>query len=155
VDELVAYKAKHGTFDVSPSNQKLQKWVRTQSWQYKQYISGKKTPMTRERMRTLQRIGFNWTSEITMRNKTWNERFEQLVEYKKLHGDCNVVYSYKEIPGLATWVASQRSFFRKLQKSGEYTRTFTKERMKALENLGFQFVVTSGNRSEVPKSSKA
>mmetsp|Transcript_2313 Transcript_2313/g.3670 ORF Transcript_2313/g.3670 Transcript_2313/m.3670 type:complete len:91 (-) Transcript_2313:41-313(-) len=90
-----------------------------------------------------------------MRNKTWNERFEQLVEYKKLHGDCNVVYSYKEIPGLATWVASQRSFFRKLQKSGEYTRTFTKERMKALENLGFQFVVTSGNRSEVPKSSKA
>lgn len=155
LDELVAYKTEHSTFDVSPSNPKLQKWVHTQRWQYKQYKSGKKTPMTRERIRTLQRLGFNWTSEITMRNKTWNDRFQELVEYKKLYGDCNVVNSYKEIPGLATWVASQRSFFRKLQKSGEYTRAFTEERMKALENLGFQFVVNSGNRSKVPISAEA
>lgn len=37
------------------------------------------------------------------KRKVWNERFEELLEYKKQHGDCNVPGRYKANPTLGRW----------------------------------------------------
>ena len=46
-------------------NRKLGRWVSLQRCQYKDFISGRKTVMTRERIEMLEGIGFEW--EISSR----------------------------------------------------------------------------------------
>ena len=38
----------------------------------------------------------------------WNQRFQELKDYKKIHGDCNVPRSYKSNPSLGEWINHQR-----------------------------------------------
>ena len=42
---------------------------------------------------------------------SWEERYNQLVEYKKDHNNCNVPRKYKASPSLGKWVVSQRSHY--------------------------------------------
>lgn len=40
---------------------------------------------------------------------TWDERYGQLIAYKKSHGDCNVPRGWKENPKLGLWCTTQRT----------------------------------------------
>jgi len=69
--------------------------------------------------------------------RTWEESFQRLVQYKEVHGDCNVPREYTEDKALGEWVKNQRS----VQK------TLSKERKRKLEDIGFTFSNTQQDRS--------
>ncbi len=56
--ELVDYKEKNGTTLVPQSHPVLGQWVHSQRNHYRLKTSGKKSPMTDERLEKLNRIGF-------------------------------------------------------------------------------------------------
>ncbi len=62
-------------------------------------------------------------------HQTWNERYEQLKEYKAKNGDCEVPKKYSAISGLEVWVCRQRV----LKKQG----TLLDGRIERLQWLGF------------------
>lgn len=68
-------------------------------------------------------------------SSAWNERFNELLEYKKHHGDCLVPQRYPQNPQLGVWVNKQRAEY-KLFKEGKKS-SMTKERIQALESVGF------------------
>jgi hypothetical protein len=68
-------------------------------------------------------------------SSAWNERFNELLEYKKHNGDCLVPQRYPQNPQLGVWVNKQRAEY-KLFKEGKKS-SMTKERIQALESVGF------------------
>lgn len=51
-------------------------------------------------------------------NLTWNDRLEELVAFKAIHGHCNVTRDYKGNKSLGTWVQTQRQ--RKKEEGRSY-----------------------------------
>ena len=91
--------------------------------------------MTEERIQTLNDVGFNWRSTGT----TWNERFQELEDYKECFGDCLVPQKYSTNPKLGKWVSTQRTHYR-LHQEGKAS-PMTEERIRALEDprIGFEW----------------
>ncbi len=85
-------------------------------------------------------VGMVWsilpTPVITVERKSWDQRFEDLLEYKEEHGHTRVPQSY---PGLGNWVHSQRVGYH-LMKKGRETHLTTEKAVKLAE-AGFEFVV--------------
>ena len=61
--------------------------------------------MSPERVEKLNEVGFVWDALEAQ----WLEYFEQLLQYKKEHGDTLVSQGYEANPSLAFWVNNQRS----------------------------------------------
>jgi len=68
----------------------------------------------------------------------WDQMFERLVEFKKLHGHCLVPNRYANDPSLGAWVSTQRRHY-KILTSGrtDLTTPMNAERASRLANLGF------------------
>ena len=64
----------------------------------------------------------------------WQERFDELCEFKKVHGHCNVPRKEKATVLLWRWVKRQKYQY-KLFKEGKQS-TLSQERISALENVG-------------------
>ena len=63
-DELDVYKNKHGNCLVPhhyPDNKALGKWVDKQRTQYRLRREGKQTPLTEDRIKLLDEVGFVWS----------------------------------------------------------------------------------------------
>ena len=75
-------------------------------WTTNQRRGGKEGTQRRnaEQTRKLEELGFRWE---TATKRSWDERFQQLKEFKEEHGHCNV--PRKHPGGLYRWVAFQRS----------------------------------------------
>jgi hypothetical protein len=72
-------------------------------------------------------------------DRQWNEMFDKLVEYKRVHGDTNVPQRYKEVAKLGPWVNQQRQK-RKRGKVPDY-------RIQKLDSIQFLWEpVKSGAR---------
>jgi hypothetical protein len=69
------------------------------------------------------------------RRLSWNERLGELKRYKESNGHCDVPQVYDS--GLGTWVSAQRSQHKRFTMGK--TSSMTKQRKKALENLGFSW----------------
>jgi hypothetical protein len=67
--------------------------------------------------------------------QVWQQKFQELCEYKDRFGTCHVPHNWQESPTLAKWVKRQRYQY-KLGQEGKHT-TLTPERQEALEGLGF------------------
>eukprot|EP00934_Nitzschia_sp_Nitz4_P007519 Nitzschia sp. Nitz4//scaffold110_size71422//3123//4097//NITZ4_005862-RA/size71422-processed-gene-0.67-mRNA-1//-1//CDS//3329533053//7509//frame0 len=67
--------------------------------------------------------------------KRWQERYEELVQYKERFGHCCVPSQWVESPPLAQWVKRQR-YQLKLRNEGQHS-TMSTEREAALNGLGF------------------
>jgi hypothetical protein len=65
----------------------------------------------------------------------WQERYDELVQYRDEFGDCLVPHNWTQNTPLAQWVKRQRYQF-KLKKANRHT-TLTDERMKSLDDIGF------------------
>ena len=98
-NELVQYKAKHGDCNSSAEQGQLGKWVDTQRTNYK------KGNLSQDRIDRLNGIGFEWTLQRG-RKGDWETRFNELVQYKAKHGDCNVPQRQGQ---LGKWVQNQRT----------------------------------------------
>lgn len=65
----------------------------------------------------------------------WHVKFEELLQYKRIHGHCQVPHGYKQNPTLARWAKRQRYQYKLFQENKP--STMTEERISDLENLGF------------------
>lgn len=119
-NKLVEFKEEHGNFDVPKSDKKLYKWV------CRQRVFKNKGLIREDRYKRLNEIGFDWD----VIDSRWMEKYNQLLEFKKEFGHCNVPRSYED-KALATWVHTQRRR-RDLMSS---------ERKKLLKEIGFKFQV--------------
>ena len=131
--ELEQFKHDHGHTIVPrnyPDNQQLANWVVDQR-QYK-----RKNTLAPERVDKLNKIGFVWVVNVwDALEAAWEEMFQQLEEYKKIHGDTRVPKNYSDNIQLATWVRTQRKEY-KLKESGKKSY-MTDKREDKLNEIGF------------------
>ena len=121
--ELLKFKKQFGHFQVpgnSSENKQLVRWINNQR------IFHKHGKLSRERFFRLKAVGFKFSPYQSV----WEERFLELVAFKKTHGHCNVPrHSPPENLKLAGWVRRQRE----LKAKGKLNQA----RIKRLEDIGF------------------
>lgn len=66
-------------------------------------------------------------------DQRWKARFLELVDYKRVHGNCNVPQNYKANAQLGLWVSTQRRC--------SPMESMSEERRKKLNSLGFVWKV--------------
>ena len=153
-EELVRYKEKYGTCNVSRNSKDhraLGSWVHKQRLRYRKTTSPKPTTLrslSAEEVSRLEDVGFEFEGASvrqSRREEKWNKRYEELVEYKKKYGHCSVPYSKnsrtrkiksKEFDALANWVSTQRTRYNNLQKG---SKPLTEEEIRLLQELGFEW----------------
>jgi hypothetical protein len=126
--ELIHFKTTYGHCNVPrgySQNNALSVWV---AWQRLQHTKGN---ISNKRIARLDELGFEWDPQ----NANWNRFFDNLVAYKKLHGDCNVPRGWESNNDLSVWVMSQRQRYSKGKISDD--------RILKLEALGFEWDPTS------------
>eukprot|EP00934_Nitzschia_sp_Nitz4_P002865 Nitzschia sp. Nitz4//scaffold231_size31564//27935//28873//NITZ4_007944-RA/size31564-processed-gene-0.32-mRNA-1//1//CDS//3329543305//2855//frame0 len=136
--ELAHFKNEYGHCCVPshwPQNHSLAQWVKRQRSQRKLKQEGRRSNMTPQREQALTEMGFVWDSH----SDVWEERLNELCEYKVKNGHVNVPTRYPENPPLAIWCKRQRRLY-KLNQIGEDCRTsISDERIQKLKDLGFDF----------------
>jgi len=131
-EELIKYQQLNGNCKVPlkyNENPKLAKWAKNQRTSYRKLVRGEQSPLNEERKKRLDDIGFVWELIVYV---PWEKRYKEIVEYKKLHGDCKVPYSK-----LGVWVMNQRASYKRFLK-GEKSY-LSEERKKKLDDIGFIF----------------
>ena len=91
--------------------------------------------MTAEQIPALNSIGFH-LGKTEHAASIWNERFEQLREFKAQFGHCNVPQQYSANTKLGRWVMTQRGTYRKNKE--ERQSPMTAERIQAFDAIGFE-----------------
>jgi hypothetical protein len=148
------YKKEHGHCNVPAryaANRRLGIWVSAQRQQFKimkqmpdSAKQRRSAPLTNERIGFLNDLGFTWT--IRSRDslgESWNQRLEELKEFKAQHGHCLVPSRYPINPELGIWVGTQRTQYRLYMKSKETgmppsgSTAMNEDRIRELGELGF------------------
>ena len=80
-------------------NRKLGLWASRQRQHYKKLLNSEKTPMTEERVRLLNNIGFEWDASGSI----WETRFDELKEFVEEFGHSRVPLRYPRNRPLGTW----------------------------------------------------
>lgn len=132
-EQLKQYKSKKGDCNVPGTyeeNQPLANWVNYQR------RSRLYTKLSKDRIKMLNDIGFEWTAP-PRQNIAWNEKFQELKLYKSKHGDCNVPAAkynkYNKNQPLGYWVERQRTRYKH--------STLAEERINMLNDIGFEWTV--------------
>jgi hypothetical protein len=123
---LAEFKKMHGHCRVPrkwPENKRLANWVS------KQRTARARGTLAKGRFERLDEIGFVWDPLETL----WEDMFATLAEFKKVHGHCDVPSRWPENLSLANWVGTQRIARNK--------GTITEDRIKRLDDLGFEWEV--------------
>ena len=113
-------------------NKRLAIWVHNQRAYHKLFKAKKNCSMTRERIQSLEKLGFQWHLKVP-----WEEQRQQLVAFNKEFRHTNVPKSYVENNKFVVWVQYQRSSY-KLFKAKKKS-SMTRERIQSLEKLGFEW----------------
>lgn len=135
-EELMEFRGRYGHCLVPncfPENPALAQWVKRQRYQYKLKVESKRSTMSDERIQALDRIGFVWDSHRAI----WDERLQELLEYRCSHGDCNVPSRFAENRQLAVWVKRQRRQYKFYME--DKPSSMTPERIHRLEMIGFEW----------------
>jgi hypothetical protein len=135
--ELVKYREARGDCLVPhnwDTSRRLAQWVKRQRYQFKLKSEGRHSNLTRERQAALENLGFVWDSHAAV----WEERLRELLEFRQVHGHCNVPSTFPENPQLSVWVKCQRRQY-KLFRTGKRASMTTADRMTRLTNLGFSW----------------
>lgn len=119
---LRAYKEKTGDCLIpkkDSDNPALGSWVDSQRQ------ARKKNRLNPEQIQQLDEINFVWDPYESQ----WNEKYNELCEYKANNGDCNVPDDYPDNRSLGSWVGNQRMVMKKGKLSDD--------QVKLLEKIGF------------------
>jgi hypothetical protein len=150
LSELADYRKIHGHCNV-PHNysekSKLGHWVTNQRQQYKLHLEGKTSYMTLSRIQELESLAFEWVICVT----AWEDRLNELAEYRKIHGHCNVPRRNNENSKLGGWVMNQRTQYRWYLEGKKSPMTLL--RSQELESLGFEWK-PSNSRNGTSKKRK-
>ena len=120
--ELKEFKKRHGHCNVPfkyPGG--LGNWVMRQ-----RYLGKEKCQrLDADLVEKLEKLNFRWD---TVKKFSWEERFQQLKEFREEHGHCNVPKTHAG--GLGHWVNDQR-------RGKERLQCRSAEQAQKLEDLGF------------------
>ena len=98
---------------------------------FKAYSEGKPSCLTANRIKELERVGFEWDPLALI----WNVQFRQLSEFKARSGRGLLPPLRSSNPKLGKWVTNQRHDY-KLYSEGKPSR-MTAERIRELESVEF------------------
>mmetsp|Transcript_9947 Transcript_9947/g.9627 ORF Transcript_9947/g.9627 Transcript_9947/m.9627 type:complete len:423 (-) Transcript_9947:234-1502(-) len=152
---LLNYKEIHGHCLV-PRPHRMQKdfeyfelsnWVGNQRTMYNYMKQGRKNSLDNEKIKLLEDIGFIWKvlpgmAPIKKKPKCenkWQERYDDLLRYKDIHGNTMVTKPKSMFKGdkwfeLANWVSTQRAHYNNTIRG---KAQMDPERIKLLEEAGF------------------
>ena len=128
--ELKTYQEEHGSWK-PPVNTSLGKWTATAQMRYTRH------QLSERQVALLNDIGFECKPPRSMRSTdhqdaSWLSRYEELKEFHRQHGHCNVPKSrFSDDNRLAAWGHTQRT----RHSRGE----LRKDRHDLLQQLGFPF----------------
>ena len=126
LEELIAYRSRFGTADVSSRNPM---YARLGRWIAAQRHKRRRGSLARDRVRRLDAAGMLWSPG----DAVWQSMFRQLKAFAKHEGHCNIPEHYGPNQKLASWAHNQR--YRK--RRGELPR----ERRVMLEGIGFKWSI--------------
>jgi glycerol-3-phosphate cytidylyltransferase-like family protein len=140
-NQLLEFKQKHGHVKVPQrhsENPKLGNWVKHWRRKYREYkrTNGQKgDPVLMKHLESIGLVDDITTGYKNRRvNTSWDDMYNQLLEFKQKHGHVKVPQQYNENPKLGRWVRYWRNAYR------EYKRTNGQKRepewMKHLESIG-------------------
>lgn len=129
--ELVAYHAHHGHSRVPQNSGPLGRWVNQQRVHC--------AKLSHDKFQKLEALDFFWGNKRGPRGltKTWEERLDELEEYRCQHGNCNVPTNGGS---LGIWVNTQRQMFRKNRLS--------EDRITILTDMGFAWGTSRGEKTK-------
>lgn len=145
LEELCAFRRYHGHCHVPHhhnQNTGLAQWVKRQRYQYKLKLDNKRSTLSDERVRLLNRISFIWNSH----DAVWEERLQDLIAYKRANGHCIVPSNFESNPQLAVWTKRQRRQYKKYQDGT--SSSMTPERIAKLEDIGFVWDCRKINKAD-------
>lgn len=132
-ERMVKYKETYGNCNVPvryADDPPFGKWVSRQREMYS------KGCLSSSRIKRLEGLGFLWRLGKVNPNlgrqhqyeENWNQRYKQLIQYKRVHGDFKIPMDYpdKQFRG---WVHKQRS--------AEIRKDLRPDRKEALDRIGF------------------
>ena len=146
LDDLKEFYIRHSHIDVPSSLEgeyrSLYKWLCRQKEEYRKYLIGNKTKLTKLRREALENLGFHVgmfdvtnTSSKESKRVSWEGRYTQLLQFKEDHGHCNVPTTNEKYRKLSSWVQHQRAEKKKKIK-GEKSR-LSDEKEALLQSAGF------------------
>lgn len=135
--QLCAFQKKYGHCNVPHSKtpeefKGLLAWVKMQ-----RTAKNWRKSISQSRVDRLESIGFRWEGS---KEAAWNERFDELQEFRQEHGHCNVPTVYKRRKKLNGFVNSQRQLYRE-GKLGS-------DRIAKLESVGFNWIGIRKTKSQ-------
>ena len=105
--------------------------------QKKLYDEGKETTyLNEERIQALAGIEFSWGKRKG--NILWEEKFQELLQYKEKFGHCQIPIKWNENKILGRWVSTQRKDYKNWKEGNR--SLMTDERRRRLEDVGFSWV---------------
>ena len=146
LEELKEYKAKHGHCRVSRNDTNhfsLGKWCHNMRGSYRanqKKDNNEKNPiLLKNRIDMLNDISFDWTLKEPRQMKSFDERLDDLKEFKEMFGHTRVPSGYPKNLSLAYWCNNLRNAY-KMKKTGKKQYiALNQERLDALEEIGFEF----------------
>lgn len=111
LEQLREFKNKHGHLKVKMSDGELGPWFYSRRKEYLQWLEGGKTTLSNEHREALEEVGFGpglkkRRSTFDKTELSWDDRYDQLILFKRIHGHVRVPSSYGT---LGSWVQYQRS----------------------------------------------
>jgi hypothetical protein len=127
------HKLKYGDYEISAEASGLDKWIRTQRYEYRMRMQGKDSLLTPQRIDLLNKIGFDWKLESQDGLTTaWLKSYAELKAYYKEHGHSRL---RKSDSTLGKWVENQRYQYGRWRR-GEFPSSMTEKRRELLEGVG-------------------
>jgi Helicase associated domain len=145
VKALVAFKARHGHFQVPSTYLDPKSGLRLGQWVAQQRYSVQTNALSQEKVDELSKLGFDWSDlhdaewteedyEAVADPNKWEEHLSALKDFKDSYGrDCQVPYSYRDVDGrpLGLWVHYQR----------HHMKLLTKDQIRQLDDVGFDWII--------------
>jgi len=105
------------------------------------------TPVMRRRQRqsTLLAPSSSGSTTSSGEGGSWERRFNELLEFKRTHGHCEVPQSYAENTSLGTWVNKQR--MEQKNRTDGKNSSLNDARLGRLERIGFRWAKRKGQAS--------
>ena len=143
--ELKDYKDKHGHCRVSRNDARhysLGSWcynVRGSFRSAQKQESEVSSILSQDEINSLNEIGFDWTMKEPRQMKSFDERLQDLRQFKEMFGHTRVPTGYEKNPSLAYWCNNVRNAYKMKSSGKKQYIALNKKRIDALEEIGFEF----------------